>query len=318
MFSIIIPVHNAEKTLKKCLDSLISQTYENYEVILIENGSTDKSFSICLEYAKKDKRFKVLDIGECKGPSKPRNVGIDKAEGDYIAFLDADDWFGEKVLEMLNNCFSQPEIDVVFFGICMKGDSLDNDNIFFPQVKATDNAGKSIELHQQGCFGYTCCKAFRRMILRGIRFDENITLFEDELFCLNAVEYARTIISVPKQYDHHMYFYFHFNDSENSLMSFVYSDMIELKDKEYIAWKDYLADSYQNALDEFANKSVAFCRHYIFEHHFRLRESYQKLLSSTFYQDAVKNPKIITRIISKGYLRFRLDWILWKIKTTLR
>ena len=91
MVSVIIPVHNAAGTLPRCLDSLIAQTHDDFEAILVENGSTDDSFAVCQAYVARDPRFKAIDVGPCNGPSRPRNVGLERAQGEIIAFLDSDD-----------------------------------------------------------------------------------------------------------------------------------------------------------------------------------------------------------------------------------
>ena len=91
LISVIVPVYNVEKYLNKCLDSIISQTYTNLEIILIDDGSTDNCGKICDEYASKDKRIKVIHK-ENAGVSSARNYGIQCATGDWIMFVDSDDW----------------------------------------------------------------------------------------------------------------------------------------------------------------------------------------------------------------------------------
>lgn len=318
MVSVIIPVHNAAATLPKCLDSLIGQTYTDFEVILIENGSTDDSFAVCLDYAKRDPRFKAIDIGPCGGPSRPRNVGLERAQGDIIAFLDSDDWFGSEVLTMLHDCFSQAKADVVFFGICMVERENGPDKLCFPVVNSTNSRDICIQLHEQGCFGYTCCKAFRREPLNGIRFDEMLKLFEDELFALDAMQNVRSVHVVSEKYHRYECCYYHLNDSAESLMAAVHANIIELKNKEYAAWKHYLGDAYQAVLSDMANRAVRFCRYYIFEHHLPLKPSYEALIQTDFYRDALRQPAAQTKQISRGYFRFRWDWMIWKLKTTLK
>lgn len=319
MFSVIIPVHNSEKTLRKCLDSLLQQNYGKFEVLLVENGSTDMSYAICNEYAKKDKRFKVYDIGNCNGPSKPRNYGLDKATGDYIAFLDSDDWFAPGVLEMLNCCFLEKKADVVFFGFCMVKTEDVEQSVCFPVVTAEDKKAKCIQLQEQDCFGYTCCKAFSRGLLCNTRFDETLQLLEDELLALEAMKRAETVAVVSEKYHHYYYYYYyHVNDTENSLMKKTHGDIVCIKDKEYKAWKSFLDGEYADWLSVMANRAVNYCRFYIFEHHLALKKSYQDLVNTVFYQDALQNPKKRTKQISKGYFRFRMDWLIWKVKTTLR
>ncbi len=96
--SIIIPVYNVKDYLKKCVNSVISQTYKDFEIILVDDGSTDDSPAICDDYAKQDNRVKVIHK-QNGGQGDARNVGIDIAEGEYIIFVDSDDYISEKMLE---------------------------------------------------------------------------------------------------------------------------------------------------------------------------------------------------------------------------
>ena len=111
MISIIIPVYNSEVTLRRCLDSVISQSISDWELILIDDGSTDKSGEICEEYASKDKRIKVF-YKKNGGVSSARNVGLDNAKGEWIAFVDADDFVKEFYLAHLLG-HSQKQVDLV-------------------------------------------------------------------------------------------------------------------------------------------------------------------------------------------------------------
>ena len=102
LISIIVPVYNAALTLTKCVNSLTSQTFRNIEVLLINNGSTDDSWSMCLESASKDSRVKAIDHSE-KGVSSARNRGILESAGEYVMFVDADDWVDDNVCELFVN-----------------------------------------------------------------------------------------------------------------------------------------------------------------------------------------------------------------------
>ncbi len=113
LISVIIPVYNAQKYLKKCLDSVLSQTYTNYEVILVNDGSTDSSGSICDEYVSKYDSFTVIHKTN-GGASTARNEGIRRATGEYIFFLDSDDWIEECALEKLIKTANIEGADLVF------------------------------------------------------------------------------------------------------------------------------------------------------------------------------------------------------------
>ncbi|HAQ0795523.1 TPA: glycosyltransferase, partial [Enterococcus faecium] len=100
--SIIVPVYNVEKYLKKCVDSILGQTFTDFELLLIDDGSTDNSGSICDELAKTDNRIKVIHK-ENGGLSDARNIGIEVAKGDFIGFIDSDDYIDEDMYAFLYN-----------------------------------------------------------------------------------------------------------------------------------------------------------------------------------------------------------------------
>lgn len=114
LISVIVPVYNADKYLKKCLDSIVHQTYRNLEIILIDDGSTDSSGKICNEYSKKDDRIIVVHLDNC-GVSSARNYGLEIAKGEYIGFVDSDDYISEEMFETL---FHAMEEDGSDFACC--------------------------------------------------------------------------------------------------------------------------------------------------------------------------------------------------------
>lgn len=112
--SIIIPVYNVEKYLATCLDSVINQTYKNLEILLIDDGSTDSSGLICEQYSKKDTRIKTIHKKN-GGLSDARNVGISYASGDYISFIDSDDFIDINTFTILNQYIKQYNADIITF-----------------------------------------------------------------------------------------------------------------------------------------------------------------------------------------------------------
>ena len=116
--SVIIPVYNVEKWLNKCVDSILAQSYENFEVILVNDGSTDKSGDICDKYLKEDNRVKVFDILN-SGQSVARNIGLKEAKGDYILFIDSDDYISDKVIiEKFINILDSNKYDFIYTSYC--------------------------------------------------------------------------------------------------------------------------------------------------------------------------------------------------------
>lgn len=121
-FSIIIPIYNVEKYLPECLDSVTNQTYCNFEAICIYDDSADKSFDILKDYAKHDERIEIVYSKEKKGLSHARNIGIEKASGDYIVFLDSDDFLSLNALETLSKLCVQ-KFDMIYYGAKIFRDS---------------------------------------------------------------------------------------------------------------------------------------------------------------------------------------------------
>ena len=114
LISVIIPVYNVEKYLRECLDSVLAQTYANFEVILVDDGSTDSSGAICDEYAARDDRFRVIHK-ENGGLSVARNTGMADAKGEFVYFLDSDDLIEPDALESLISSIEHAKADFVFF-----------------------------------------------------------------------------------------------------------------------------------------------------------------------------------------------------------
>ena len=111
--SILVPVYNVELSLDKCIQSILKQTYKNFELVLVDDGSTDNSLSMCYEYAEKDKRIKVIKKESHTCLSDVRNVGIENATGEYIMFVDSDDYVCETFVEDMVEAIENKNVDVV-------------------------------------------------------------------------------------------------------------------------------------------------------------------------------------------------------------
>ena len=123
LITIIVPVYNSEKTLHRCVDSILDQTYQNFEILLINDGSKDHSGDICDEYAKSDTRGRVFHK-ENKGVSAARNTGLDNAKGAWVSFVDSDDWISSEYLNVLYKEAIVTNADVVtcdFFEVVRNG-----------------------------------------------------------------------------------------------------------------------------------------------------------------------------------------------------
>lgn len=200
--SIIVPVYNAEKRLNICLDSLKEQTYKNFEVILINDGSTDKSGYICDIYTKKDERFKVIH-SKNSGVSSARNKGLDACTGDYIIFVDSDDEVKNNMLEEMLYYLKQSEADVIITGITFVKDGKKLKDILPHKYGKFDlEIWEYICKDNSGMFGYISNKMYKSYIIKDnhIRFDEDKKIQEDLDFALTVYSKCNTFYMLDKSY----------------------------------------------------------------------------------------------------------------------
>lgn len=181
--SIIAPVYQVEKYIGQCIESVINQTFKNFELILIDDGSKDKSGNICDEYAKRDKRIHVVHT-ENKGAASARNRGLDLATGKYIAFVDGDDYLAENMLDKLYKVITQENCDVVVCDFLNLHANPDKD--FSLQLSDSKVSGREIlsYLKNQKNYGVWTIvwnKLYKKEILKDLRFPEG-KYFEDEIF----------------------------------------------------------------------------------------------------------------------------------------
>ena len=169
-FSVIIPNYNSEKWIKKCLDSILNQTYKNYEVIIIDDISTDNSLKIIEKYKNKFDELKIYKNESKRLNGGTRNVGILKATGDYIIFIDSDDWFKNNyVFEKINNSINDE--DVLFVGYDFLFNNKVDENI--PKYETLDEALRDVT-----CAPWT--KIVKTSILKETLFPEG-TMYEDRI-----------------------------------------------------------------------------------------------------------------------------------------
>lgn len=196
LISIIVPIYNVEKYLKKCIESIVNQTYENIEIILIDDGSNDNSGIICDEYAKKDNRIIVIHK-ENGGVSSARNKGLKIAKGEWISFVDADDWIEQNFCQTLLNKATQEQADIALCGYNRVTDNriekinVNNQDMFF---NSNEYLVKS--LNPQTGFGFCHMKLIKKEVLKSIFFNERIEVGEDALFNIMLSEEINKAIFV--------------------------------------------------------------------------------------------------------------------------
>jgi len=198
-FSIIIPVYNVEQFLRDCLNSVIAQTYSNYEVICVNDGSTDKSLTILEEYQQKYPQITIISQLN-KGLSAARNAGILAANGDYIFFLDSDDWIEPDTLKILDE--NQNGEDLVCFNgrrFFEDGTAEEpNNGIEEKRLNGWEYYNKYALVSRKFHFVCTVLRIYKRGFLNehNLRFEEGI-FHEDNLFTPIACYYAQTVKVIP-------------------------------------------------------------------------------------------------------------------------
>lgn len=218
--SIIVPVYNAEKYIKKCLDSILNQTYTEFEIICVNDGSKDNTFTILEEYQKKDNRIKVIHQVN-SGPSNARNSGINKAQGKYIAFIDSDDFVDKYFLEEMTGDLIQSDIVICNY-IEINNTGEHKVNIFkFLVEKKTENNIEVINEVISGPGGLVWGKLFKTSIIKekNIRFNENYKMCEDLLFVTEYICNAKKVNKINKN------LYIHNKCNENSITANYKSEM---------------------------------------------------------------------------------------------
>ena len=201
LISVIIPVYNAQKYLKTCLDSLINQLYKKLEIICVDDGSTDNSLEILRYYEKKDSRIKVF-TQKNSGPSAARNNALDHATGDYISFVDADDFLEANAYKVLSEVAIEKENwDLIIFGGNVIGERndyiADKLNTSFNTYKNC-SAGEVV-FKEKAARPFLWLHFLKRELLEKptrLRFDETLNLGEDQIFQFGYVPRAKNVITL--------------------------------------------------------------------------------------------------------------------------
>lgn len=202
-YSIIIPVFNARESIEKCIDSILAQSVLNFQVILIDDGSTDGSSTICDRYALQDDRIRVIHQDN-QGVSSARNRGIEEASGEWISFVDADDTVTVDYLSGFDRI--EQKADLNYFGSRFMSDDGYDATYYLPlkiyNGKAEIEQGV-LMLKQNtvnyGHYGYTWNKFFRSSIIKehNIRFTPGIYFREDEIFVNDYIAFINSFSTMP-------------------------------------------------------------------------------------------------------------------------
>ena len=225
LLSVIVPVYNAEKYLAACIESIINQTYDQLEILLIDDGSTDRSGQICDQYAERDERIRVIHKKN-EGLLRARKDGVLSAKGNMITFVDADDWIESVMYEELITILLNTDSDMISSGVIMEYQATGkrSTNLDHYPEKLYDHLDRDIYptmlwdygINTSGMLRNAVLKIFKRDILAGIlrNMDLEVSIGEDCLIC------TAYILQIKTMYVCHKAFY-HYNIHEESMCSTV-------------------------------------------------------------------------------------------------
>jgi glycosyltransferase involved in cell wall biosynthesis len=258
LISVIVPVYNVEKYLKRCIDSIIKQTYKNLEIILVDDGSTDSSGDICDQYGISDLRIKIIHK-QNGGLSSARNAGIDKSTGELIAFIDSDDYIHPEMLEFLQNEISQKDVDIA---ICGRYIVYENGKSIIKEKKCDGIIMESEDAIRKMCsYDYfdmsSCDRLFIKALFQSVRYPEK-KLCEDWHVMHILFDLAKRISynSIP------LYYYY---QRENSISRNVGINVAAIEASESVL--TFVKERYPGIIDEaatsFAFASISIYNNYI-------------------------------------------------------
>lgn len=196
LISVIIPVYGVEKYISQCLESVINQTYKNLEIIVVNDGTKDRSAEIAKEYAAKDSRIKVYDF-ENRGISVARNRGLEIATGDYISYIDSDDWLDKSMYETLLEAAMKNDADMVKCGM-IATNSVREEKITFSDVKIINNEQHvGFENYFSGMLWTVVWNGlYKKELAKKVKFPDNV-VYEDNYSSGMFLYLAKKIVVMP-------------------------------------------------------------------------------------------------------------------------
>lgn len=332
-----MPVYQAENTLQRAIDSIYAQTFKNWELIIVDDGSKDQSGNIAQINARNDPRIKVIQKKDNEGLSQARNTGLAVAQNEYITFVDSDDWIEPEELQKGYEKAKSQNFDIVVWGIIQDIEDI------YGNVKAStillaepeiycglEEVIKGIAvLDYKKIFPYTCNKLYRRKQISGILF-ENIPLIEDSLFNLQAFLRSQKIGVVNNGYYHYL------QSSSGSLSSKYIKNYYELMKQrlhniEYVCGQGKLDNSTWGLIYSTYNRILfSTMRRFWLPgnemHLFRRMESVNKILRDPETAKSIKKsiPKSFKDYIFKillmskcGILNLGFSWLLYILGSKL-
>lgn len=321
--SVIIPVYKSEKYLPKCIESVLQQSFADFELILVDDGSPDTCPKICDEYAEKDSRIKVIHK-ENGGVSSARNVGLEIAKGEYITFIDSDDYVDENFFEQAYIQTNNKDIQLFVSGLVMeqwKNGAKTQMNCFSPKNDFTYGSKQLLEAWGTDipliCLCGPCCKLYKACIIReyNIKFNRSMDLGEDTWFNLDYIKH------VEKTYVIQKCFYHYRRENAESLYTRFHKNIYEVNAMVYGKIRDLLIEFDCSQESKYRNENTYFEAliggiHEYYRHRDKTTKQEKLVLLKKIAND--QNVKKYNLSVIKGnkkkvlliLLKMRLYWII--------
>ncbi len=301
--SVIVPVYKVPlEYLRVCLDSLVAQTMQECEFIIVSDGAPEAECLVCEEYAAKDSRFKFFKR-EHAGVSAARNYGIDQAQGEYITFVDADDWIEPETCEITYNFAKQNDSEMVFWDLSFEESKKEKDYTDFYSQNIHHLSNKEISTFQNYIINspekknlvpaLTTCKLIKldTINLSKIRFDSNLSRGEDRVFNYQVTNQTQNISYLKKIFYHYV---IHESSTEQSFHEHDYTELLK-----FIQQLDVLSN--QEKRISIANETIGCffrCIHKLYHAKLNKKQLYSELL---FLKKQIKKEPFHT-FIQQAYI----------------
>ena len=248
LISVVVPIYNMEKYLKKCVNSIRSQTYHNLEILLIDDGSTDKSLKICKELSKGDKRIKVYHK-QNGGLSDAKNYGIKKAKGDYITFVDSDDWVEKDMYYAMLSKMIETSSNIIICGRFLDYEDGSSITTNYHQEMVMNTEESIVQLNSFSCFDMSSCdKLYERALFEGIEFPYGKKC-EDAYTTYRLFAKSKRVTFIPNCFYHYFQRQNSISRSSNINIDYIYAAEGQMH---------FINDNYPN-IKNVGETNLAFC-----------------------------------------------------------
>ncbi|MEH7380043.1 glycosyltransferase [Bacillus sp. JJ1533] len=310
--SVIIPVYNVEKYLSRCIDSVLNQTFQDFEIILVNDGSTDKSGVICDKYAQKDQRISVIHKKNAR-VSAARNDGIRMAKGKYVSFIDSDDWIEPVMYQEMVNKVQEYNLDIVMCDYMKKSDDYEDKRT--QPIRSGYYSKGDIEQELYQCLimfdhiefpptisNWVCLFNLNFLMANNILYDEDIRYCEDSLFGSKAMYHANSFYYLK---NHHYYNYFFNPNSTTNTYS-------EKKWNSYLKINERLIEYFGNVSEFDFSRQIKINMLYFTLHTLGQISPKNTEVSINSIMDIMIHPKV-----TELFKEFSMPNVSWKTKVAI-